>query len=379
MLPDDAMAWLRLHHASGIGCVTAMRLLEVFGDAQAVCAASAEQLRSAGFKDGALKCLHAVDSDSLSRDLGWLQCSNHHLLPYSHEHYPRLLREISDPPLVLYAVGDVSLLNRPQLAVVGSRHPSPGGVRNARELTLELAKFGLTITSGLALGIDAVAHQAALGAGGTTIAVAGTGLETVYPARHWGLARRIMSNGALISEFSCGVAPHRKNFPRRNRLMSGISLGVLVIEAEKRSGSLITARLAGEQGREVFAVPGSIINPLAAGCHKLIQEGAKLVQSAQDVLDELPSVYEKPEVTPARAVESQARQRREQSHAAGEDQKLSRAQKNLLQSIPHDEGIFVDALVEASGLEVSKVSSLLLGLELNGFLACKNGAYIRVR
>ncbi len=379
MCPDDAMAWLRLHHAPGIGCVTAIRLLEALGDAQVVCAASTEQLRAAGLSPEAVKSLRALDSGVLARDLSWLRKSNHHLLPYNHEHYPRLLREISDPPLVLYAVGDVSLLNRPQIAVVGSRRPSPGGERNARELTTELVRSGLTVTSGLALGIDAVAHQAALNAGGTTVAVAGTGLEIVYPARHRGLARRIASNGVLISEFPCDAAPQKKNFPRRNRLMSGISFGVLVVEAKKRSGTLITARLAGEQGREVFAVPGSIINPSVAGCHRLIQEGAKLVQSAQDVLDELPNVYEKTRMTATQLEVGNSVPLCEQSRAVTEYSTLSRGQENLLQAIPHDEGIFVDALVEASGLEVSEVSSLLLGLELNGFVACKNGVYTRIQ
>ena len=211
----------------------------------------------------------------------WLSQPGNHVVHFQDAAYPALLKQIADPPPLLFVRGDRDYLAQPQLAIVGSRNPTHTGRALAREFAAHLASFGLTITSGLASGIDGAAHQGAIEAGGTTLAVTGTGLDRVYPARHRDLAHRVAENGALVTEFPPGTAPLAANFPRRNRLISGLSLGTLVVEAALRSGSLITARSALEQGREVFAIPGSIHNPLARGCHALIRDGAKLVESGE--------------------------------------------------------------------------------------------------
>ncbi|CAG0910748.1 unnamed protein product, partial [Cyprideis torosa] len=226
----------------------------------------------------------------IAADLNWLSHDKHYILPITSEQYPSLLRAIDDPPPLIYVVGDPNLLSYPQLAVVGSRNATRAGIANAEAFSLHLASAGLGITSGLALGIDTAAHRGALKADGITLAVAGTGLDGVYPARNRSLAEEIARTGALISEFPIGTRPSPENFPRRNRIISGLSLGTLVIEAAAKSGSLITARLASEQGREVFAIPGSIHNPLARGCHQLIRQGAKLVETGDDILEELAAI-----------------------------------------------------------------------------------------
>lgn len=219
--------------------------------------------------------------------LRWLADPRHHLLPLGDPAYPPLLREIDDPPPLLYASGEVGLLQRPALAIVGSRNPSALGAQTAEVFARGFSQAGLTVASGLALGIDAAAHRGALDGPGSTVAVVGTGLDIVYPARNRDLARRIDADGVLVSEFPLGLSARADHFPRRNRILSGLSLGCLVVEANLRSGSLITARLAAEQGREVFAIPGSIHSPLAKGCHLLIRQGAKLTESAADVIQEL--------------------------------------------------------------------------------------------
>jgi len=210
-----------------------------------------------------------------------------HILTLHDPAYPALLKEIADPPPLLFVRGDPAVLSRPQLGIVGSRNPTPGGRSLAEDFARSLSRCGLVVTSGMALGIDAAGHRGALRGGGTTLAVAGTGPDRIYPARHRDLARAIVEQGAIISEFAPGTPALPSNFPRRNRIISGLSLGVLVVEAACRSGSLITARLAAEQGREVFALPGSIHNPLARGCHHLIRQGAKLVEDIEDIVEEL--------------------------------------------------------------------------------------------
>ncbi|MEQ1440376.1 DNA-processing protein DprA [Fontimonas sp. SYSU GA230001] len=263
------------------------RLLQTFPTAAAAVAASASALRAAGLSDAQIRGLQQPDASALQRDLDWLAQPGRTLLTLADPRYPAALREAAGAPPVLFVQGDPDWLGLPQLALVGSRNASPQGLENARAFAAELARRGLVITSGLALGIDGAAHRGALEAGGGTIAVCGTGLDRVYPARHRDLAHEIAARGALLSEFPLGVPALSENFPRRNRIISGLSMGVLVIEAARESGSLITARLALEQGREVFAIPGSIHNPLARGCHALIRQGAKLVESVDDVLEEL--------------------------------------------------------------------------------------------
>ena len=222
---------------------------------------------------------------SEDKDEQWQRDPRHHKVAIGDERYPQLLEQISNPPLLLYVDGNAEILHLPALAIVGSRNPSKGGERNAFEFAQHLAGIGFTIVSGLAQGIDTAAHRGALAAGGRTIAFLGHGVDSVYPASNKALAEEIAATGALVSEFPLGTHPGREHFPQRNRLISGLSLGTLVVEAARRSGSLITARLAGEQGREVFALPGSIHNPLARGCHQLIRQGAKLVETSDDIVN----------------------------------------------------------------------------------------------
>lgn len=307
------------------------------------------------------------DWRAVDADLRWLQAAGRHLLTVSMPAYPVPLRHIADPPPVLFVVGRAQALSNLQLAVVGSRRATPCGVETAKRFSAELAERGLTITSGLALGIDAASHRGAMAVGGCTLAVAAHGLDSVYPRRHQRLAGQVAEHGALVSEFSPGTPPLAGHFPRRNRLISGLSLGVLVVEAARRSGSLITARLAGEQGREVFAVPGPIQSPLARGCHDLIRQGAKLVEQVADILEELPV-----DVAPAPAVRVSA-----SKPAAGVPADLDSAHRRVLDCLGH-RAISVDELVERSGLTADIVCSILLALELRGLvLPVAGGAYCR--
>ncbi len=295
----------------------------------------------------------------------WLAQEHNHLLTLRDVAYPALLREIPDPPPLLFVCGDPALLSSPQIAVVGSRNPTPGGCDNAQAFSAHLVQAGLTVTSGLALGIDACAHRAALAAGGRTIAVAGTGLDRVYPARHRDLAHEIARQGALISEFPLGTPPRRENFPRRNRIISGLSLGVLVVEAARESGSLITARLAADQGREVFAIPGSIHSPQSRGCHALIRQGAKLVETAQDLLEELDALAGAAHAAVAHA-------------ARAPEAALVPDMRRLLEQLGYDP-VDIDTLTARSGLTPDAVSSMLLQMELRGLVACcPGGKYQRV-
>lgn len=364
-------AWLALQHAPGLGARRIRRLLDRFGDAQAVCDAPASTLADAGVNGETAAFLRAPDSAELQADLAWLAVAGHHLVTCQSEAYPERLGQVEDAPPMLFALGDVRLLNDPQIAVVGARRPTPGGLENARVFAATLARAGLLVSSGLAKGVDTCAHEAALEVGAPTLAVVGTGLDLVYPAENQELAQRIARHGVLVSEFSCGARARPSHFPRRNRILSALSLGVLVIEAGARSGALITARLACEQGREVFATPGAIRNPLAYGCHRLIQQGAKLAQAPADVLEELGgAVRAAPSrrAAPALAV----------APAATAAMRLSEEQRRLLDAMGYD-SITVDELVERCALSVAEVSSMLLMLELEGCVASGDGAYTRVK
>jgi DNA processing protein len=308
--------------------------------------------------------------DDILRD--WLAQPGHHLIAPDDTRYPVRLRQIENAPPALFVVGDPEVLAQPQLAIVGSRNPTPAGLDNAQAFAASLARAGLVITSGLALGIDAAAHQGALAAGGLTLAVCGTGLDRVYPARHRELAHAIARHGALVSEFPPGMPALAANFPRRNRLISGLSLGVLVVEAALQSGSLITARLAGAQGREVFAIPGSIHNPLARGCHRLLRDGAKLVESAQDVLEEIAPLLG----SAARPIPA-AQPGRDDAAAAAVPGQPDPEYANLLQALGH-EPARIDQLAERTGLTADALASMLLILELRGEVALvPGGAYQR--
>jgi DNA processing protein len=284
---DQALRdWLRLTLVAGIGGRTQRKLLAAFGLPEAIFAASRDALYAV-IGDKAAALLGNADAAAIELACAWADAPDQHIVTLADADYPRLLLETADPPTLLYVRGRVELLNRPALAIVGSRNPTAQGERDAQNFAAAFAQAGLTIVSGLALGIDAAAHRGALSVGGDTVAFLGTGIDRIYPARNLELAREIGARGAIVSEFPIGTPVAAANFPRRNRLISGVSRGVLVVEAALKSGSLITARLAAEQGRDVFAIPGSIHAPQARGCHQLIRDGAKLVECAQDVLDEL--------------------------------------------------------------------------------------------
>ena len=284
---NEALAWLRLTLVPGVSPARQQELLRGFGSPQQVLASPSSRVASVVGDEVAGRLAHGPDDRLVDATVRWLEGTDHHLLTLGDDDYPRALLEIADPPTVLYAIGRVELLNRPSLAVVGSRNASPQGVRDARELARALSEAGLTIVSGLALGIDAAAHEGGLAAQGSTVAVIGTGADRTYPRANRSLADAIAARGCLLTEFALGTPPLPGNFPRRNRLISGLARGVLVVEAARESGSLGTARCAIDQDRDVFAVPGSIHASLAKGCHRLIKEGAKLVEDAGDVLEEL--------------------------------------------------------------------------------------------
>ena len=291
----------------------------------------------------------------------WLADSCHHLLRRGDADYPELLEQIPGPPDELYVNGDPGALHLPAIAIVGSRNPTQGGLRNAFEFARHLGSRGFCIVSGLAQGIDTAAHRGALEAGASTVALLGHGIDRVYPASNRELAHEIAGRGALVSEFPLGMHPARELFPQRNRLISGISMGTLVVEAARRSGSLITARLSSEQGREVFAIPGSIHNPLSRGCHKLIRQGAKLVETAEDIVTELaPLAGHLLKST----VESTGNDSEPQVRDADYD--------SIRNFLSHDP-ISIDQLAENSGLTIDQVSSMLLILELQGEVESHSG------
>ncbi len=275
-------------------------------------------------------------------------------IPIGDEDYPELLTQLRDPPQLLYVKGNVDTLHLPALAIVGSRNPTNGGERNAFEFSRHMAGCGFCIVSGLAQGIDSAAHRGAIDAGSSTVAFLGHGIDIVYPQSNRELADEIVQSGALVSEYPPGTPPLKAYFPQRNRLISGLSLGTLVVEAARRSGSLITARLAAEQGREVFALPGSIHNPMARGCHQLLRDGAKLVESADDIMAEL------------RPLATHVLQNRMESTSKEVDQKNDDKEYVKLRENLGDDPIGIDELVDASGLTIDQVSSMLLILELDG-------------
>jgi len=291
----------------------------------------------------------------------WAQDPQNHLIRRGDDDYPELFEQISRPPSDLYVKGDPGLLQLPALAIVGSRNPTQAGARNAFEFARHLGSMGFCIVSGLAEGIDTAAHRGALDAGAATVAFLGHGIDRVYPASNRDLAHEIAAHGALVSEFPLGTHPGRENFPQRNRLISGMSLGTLVVEAARRSGSLITARFAGEQGREVFALPGSIHNPLARGCHQLIRQGAKLVETADDIVAELAPLA-------SHLLQNSLESTANESPANTDDEEYVQLKKYL----SHDP-IGVDELVNNSGLTIEQVSSMLLILELEGVVEPLSG------
>jgi len=367
MPPDQLSSFLKLHHVFGLGRVSLQRLGERFGnDFNHIVEASSSELRAAGLDARQITQIKQPDQIELDRDLKWAELSGNHLIAFCDYRYPPLLKEIVDFPPLLYASGNIDLLKNPQIAIVGSRSCSPGGAKTAFNFASHLSNAGLTVTSGMASGIDAQAHRGALAASGQTIAVTGTGLDRIYPSKNKQLAYEIHENGLLVSEFTLGTGPRSETFPRRNRIISGLSVATLVVEATSRSGSLITARQAVEQGREVFAIPGSIHNPQSRGCHQLIRDGAHLVEQASDIIGELGSLLgfldEHRRIPPL------------QSEAV----ELDPESEKLLNVIGYDP-VTSDELVERSGLTIDKLSSMLVLLELNDFIqSAPGGCYVRI-
>lgn len=366
LLQDDDLAhWLRLQGAPGVGQVAAHALLRRFGLPGNIFRAGAAALQEvvaaplARALAGAMPAATALRIETTRR---WLALPGNTVLTLADADYPASLLNIDHPPLLLYLKGRPSLLSGPALAVVGSRNASAQGMANAERFAQALSEAGLAIVSGLALGIDAAAHRGGLRGAGSTVAVIGTGADIVYPRSNIGLARLIAEGGCIVSEYALGVPAIPANFPRRNRLISGLARGVLVVEAAARSGSLITARLAGEQGRDVFAIPGSIHAPLAKGCHALIKQGAKLVESAADVLQEL-QLPEPPRM---------GRDVGDDVGAGGR----GGAPDALLAALGHDPA-GVDALGARAGLDAAAVLGRLLELELAGLVERLPGGLFR--
>ena len=352
--------WLILSHAH-LRVPELERLLQQFGSVDSITRQKLADLKATGLADE--KCAAIVSPDEARIDAAgeWLEHKAHHLVAFGADSYPEMLAQIAGAPLLLYVNGDVEALHLPSLAIIGSRNPTRGGAQNAVDFSRHLAKRGFAIVSGLAQGIDTAAHRGALEVKGRTIALLGHGIDRVYPAANRDLAHEISASGALVTEYPLGAPPERWHFPERNRLISGLSLGTLVVEAARRSGSLITARLAADQGREVFALPGSIHSPLARGCHALIRQGAKLVETADDIISELAPLAGHLLQSTAPVDEQEA-----QLDPIDDDY------KELLAALSHDPAT-IDELARQSALTIEQLSSMLLILELHGEVESLSG------
>ena len=340
----DLAAWVGVGLVPGLGPANYRSLLSAFGLPQNILGSSHAQLCKVIPVSLATAILAGDRSKEVEQALAWLEQPGNHILTLADTHYPPRLYDLPDPPPVLYVRGDPQRLSAPSIAIVGSRNATPGGVENAERFAKALSASGLTVISGLALGIDAAAHRGGLAGRGSTIAVMGTGIDNIYPKRNDSLAQQIADSGTLITEFPLGTAPLAGNFPRRNRLIAGLARGVLVVEAALASGSLITARLAAEQGRDVFAIPGSIHSPVSKGCHALIKQGAKLVESAEDVLEETGMGG---------------------TIISTNDHHISPSNSVLLQHMGYD-ACNIETICTRSGLTADAVSAMLLALELDG-------------
>ncbi len=365
-MSDERRAWLALSLAR-VSASSIEALLAEFGSAATSVRQPARTLARFGVGERTSQALAEVDEAAVTAALEWSEQDNNQLVAACDANYPPLLRQIRDWPPLLFVKGNPDSLHLPTLAIVGSRNPTRGGSDNAQRFAAHLGKAGFVIASGLAQGIDTAAHLGALDAGAATVAVLGHGIDRVYPAANRELAHRIATEGVLVSEYPLGTPPRREHFPARNRLISGLSLGVLVVEAAFRSGSLITARLASEQGREVFAIPGSIHNPLARGCHRLLRDGAKLVESGADIVDELQAL-----VGHLQQAETPAEHGPEPAAEYDEDY------AKLLAAMGF-EPVSIDEIVARTALTIDQVSSMLLILELEGDVeVLQGGRYSRL-
>lgn len=359
---DELIPWLRLSLVNGLGPRGQIQLLRALGEPAAILAASVNVLAQHVPRTLALE-IHAsqqLDPPQLTAAIEWLKQSDCAILTLADSRYPKKLFDLPDAPPLLYAMGNLSLLDRPAISIVGSRNASAQGIQNAEAFAQHLSLHGITIISGLASGIDAAAHRGGLASVGSSIAIVGTGLDRVYPAANRALAHELAANGLILSELALGAPPKAEHFPRRNRMIAALGLGCLVVEAALGSGSLITARQAVELGREVFAIPGSIHSPLAKGCHHLIKNGAKLVESGADIFDELAaplSLFSLPD----QAKNSPACEIVEQN-----------SEDPILNKMGWDP-IDFDSLIELTGLTSEALCAILLGLELEGQLSCLPG------
>lgn len=351
MYVDDSLkAWLSLSLIRGLGGESARRLLKEFGSPEAILAASHLTLSSHAKPDIVSALSKGIQDSVLQSTIEWLNDDNNNVVTLGDPQYPSALLNISDPPILLYTKGRLDLLNRSAISVIGSRHATPQGIHNSEAFSESLSNAGLTVISGMAHGIDAAAHRGGLRQQASSIAVVGTGLDRIYPAANRDLAHELACTGVLVSEFPLGTPPIAANFPRRNRIISGMGLGCLVIEASLQSGSLITARLAMEQGRDVFAIPGSIHSPQSKGCHALIKQGAKLVDDTRDILEELGHPWQQTSVARTESASSSL----------------------LLDQLGYDP-IDIDTLSNRCGLTVGELSAMLMMLELNGLVGILPG------
>ena len=373
--------WLALSHVNKLGPIRIHSLLEIFKTPTAIFDVGRSGWRDAGLSEKMMENLSAPNWEKVDADLKWAEQENASIITLDDDRYPSMLKNISDAPPLLYALGQAEILALPQLAIVGSRNPTHAGVDTAHDFAAYLTSMGMTVTSGMAMGIDAAAHQGALDSmekgltgHGFTVAVTGTGLDRVYPAKNREIAHKIAENGVIVSEYAPGTPPLPGNFPRRNRIISGLSMGVLVVEAALQSGSLITARLATEQGREVFAVPGSIHHSLAKGCHVLIREGAKLVETAQHILEELGGFSGVLDESAQKRSKEVSRQATELNDSENTPIEADDEYKQVLKCVDF-EPTSVDKVVERSGLTADAVCSMLLVLELQGYVTALSGGY----
>ena len=358
---ESLKAWLALSLVRGLGNESARRLLGELGSPEAIFTASLGTLKQFVKSDIAAAINEGICSEALEPALSWSGNDNNHIVTLADTQYPRSLLNIPDPPLLLYVKGRLDLLNVSSLAIVGSRNATPQGISNAEAFAKSLSDAGLCIISGMAHGIDAAAHTGALRGAGSSVAIVGTGLDRVYPAANRDIAHALSEHGTLISEFPLGTPPLAANFPRRNRLISGMSLGCLIVEASLQSGSLITARLALEQGREVFAIPGSIHSPQSRGCHALLKQGAKLVETAQDILEELSGQFSLEHHNPSKINNG------------------TTSPENMLLTHLGFDPVDSETLSSRSGLTVSELSAMLLALELEERISVlPGGKYQRI-
>lgn len=353
---SDVALWVSLNQTVGLGNAAICQLLTKFGSPEAIYSAKSHQLREVVDELAAQKILNGVNIEAIRPTLDWLKRDNTHVITLADSTYPQALLEVNNPPVLLYAIGNIHRLNQPCIAMVGSRSSTPQGEKNAEDFAESLCNHGLCVVSGMALGIDGAAHRGALKSNGATIAVVGTGLDIVYPSRHRDLAHKITERGLIVSEFTLGTPSKAQNFPRRNRIISGISLGCLVVEANVDSGSLITARLAIEQGREVFAIPGSIHSPVAKGCHQLIKQGAKLVETTADILEELKNML--PNISPLGLM--------------GDIAVDSSKPNAVLDGMGFDPLDF-ETILTVSGLTTEALSAMLMVMELEGKITTLSG------